>query len=582
MCILLLMGTLEIMSMRGETQTIDEGVHLTAGVSYLLKWDFRMNEEHPPLIKDLAGLSVLLVHPHILFDTPAWREGNEWAFAHDFLYLSGNNADRILFAARIPMVLVSLALACMIYLWGRRIGGDLVGLLAAGWYAFDPNFLAHGRYVTTDVGVALGYAVALYVLVRLLEKWTWKRIVAFGITFALAQMTKFSAVFLWILIIVIPILWYFIYPIEGQTLKKIIKRVLTIFASALAGFIVVTFIIYGGQVAYGRDDIRLQQLMVQRSIIVSDGTLDQQRPEVQKVIHLTDPQTATGRFINRIVFDTPVPAWSYFKGLSKLISHDIGGHLAYLLGRYSYVGWWWYFPVAFLVKTPLVTIVFLLAALFVTMSRQRKEFFITRTPGLWVLLISALLYFLWSLTSKINLGVRHIFPVYPALFVLIGCFAAGLWEKSSKTFRAVLVILVAGYMATSLAAYPAYTAYFSEAIGGSNNGPKYLVDSNIDWGQDVKRLKTYLLQNNIPHVCMSYFGQADLPYYGIDYRYLPTSKDPHTPGDVNCVVAISVTSLLSQDQVYWWLKDYTPDARIGGSIYIYDFRGGRTPAINTK
>ena len=93
----------------------------------------------------------------------------------------------------------------------------------------------------------------------------------------------------------------------------------------------------------------------------------------------------------------------------------------------------------------------------------------------------------------------------------------------------------------------------------------------------MKRLKSFLVAENIPYVCMSYFGQANLTTYGIDYRYLQTQDDPHAPADVNCVVAISVTSLLSQDGAYWWLRAYEPDARIGGTIYLYDFRNGRTP-----
>lgn len=581
--LLVLMATFQIVSMVQETQSIDEGVHLTAGVSYLLTGDFRLNEEHPPLIKMISGVGVLLTRPVIHFGTPAWNEANQWAFAQEFIYHSGNDADRILLFARLPMVLVSLGLGLLIYIIGRRIGGESAGLIALGWYVLDPNFIAHGRYVTTDVGAAFAYLAVMYVLVRLLERWSRGNLIAFGIVFALAQMTKYSMVFLWIIIVALPVIWYLAYHRERGTFTFILKRVGLILLIAGVMTSIITFALYWGQVGYGRDDIRVQKLFVERDQLIQSGTLDEQLSILQKVVELSDGTTAGERFYLRILLDTPIPAWSYFKGLVKVISHNAGGHLSYLVGNYALMGWWWYFPVAFLVKTPLVTLVMLLVAVAAYSTRRgRTRLGLTdhsRARGwLWMLVTAAALYFIWSMTSKINLGVRHIFPVYPIIFILIGMVSARLWMHGGRSVRTGILVIMSLYLATSISAFPTYLSYFSEAVGGSVHGPKYLVDSNIDWGQDVKRLRSYMEENAIPYVCMSYFGQANLEYYGIDYRYLPNGNDPHSPADVDCVVAISVTSLLSQDGIYWWLREYEPDVRIGGSIYVYDFRGGRTPA----
>lgn len=580
--LLALMAVFQIASMVQETQTIDEGVHLSAGVSYLLTGDFRLNEEHPPLIKMLSGVGVLLLQPVMLFGTPAWNEANQWAFAQDFLYHSGNDADRILLFARLPMVLVSLGLGILIYYVARRIAGELAGVIALGWYVFDPNFIAHGRYVTTDVGAALAYLAVMVALLRLLEHWTRGRLVAFGVVFALAQMTKYSMVFLWIVIVALPVIWYLVYYHERGTFKHIMSRLSTILLSAIIVTSIVTFIFYWGQVGYGRDDLRVQKLFVERDQLIQSGTLDEQLSILQKVVELSDGTTAGERFYLRVLLDTPIPAWSYFKGLVKVISHNAGGHLSYLVGNYALMGWWWYFPVAFLVKTPLATLIMMFTIVTLYLVRRWREGLgLSNHPGargwVWMLVTSAVLYFVWSMTSKINLGVRHIFPIYPVLFILIGLVGAKAWAFRHRVGRSLLILVTAAYCMSSVFAFPTYLAYFSEAIGGSSNGPTYLVDSNIDWGQDVKRLKTYMQENNIPFVCMSYFGQANLEYYGIDYRYLPNGNDPHSPADVDCVVAISVTSLLSKDGIYWWLREYEPDARIGGSIYVYDFRGGRTP-----
>jgi hypothetical protein len=249
------------------------------------------------------------------------------------------------------------------------------------------------------------------------------------------------------------------------------------------------------------------------------------------------------------------------------------------MNHYTNYGWWWYFPLAFAVKTPFATIILLLAAILGAIQAWTKAKYRNRNSGLWVLGVTGVLYMLWSMTSHINLGLRHIFPVYPAVFVALGCFLAAVMTQNKKNLKIIAICFMVLYATTSLLTYPYYTSYFSEAIGGTVNGPRYLVDSNIDWGQDVKTLKTLMQKNNIPYVCLSYFGQANLEYYGIDFRYLPTKIDPHDPSDVNCVVAISVTSLLSEDGAYWWLRKYQPDVRLGGSIYVYDLRDGRSPVI---
>lgn len=561
--------------MRQEVQTIDEGAHMAAGVSYWLTRDYRLNEEHPPLVKLIAALPVVLAKPHISFNTQAWKESNQWQFARDFLYNNGNDADKLLFLGRLPMVGLTLLLGFFIFLWAKKLAGRLAGLLALAWFAFDPNFLAHGRYITTDVPVTLGFAASLYFLLKLLEKWNLRHGIYFAMAFGLTQVTKFSAVILWLLIILITAIWF---AKRQNPAKTVTKKVLRVLGLAFMGTVASILIVYAGQIKSGKSDPWITALYQEREQIVNQDAIPSESL-VQKLISVSDKKTKVGKAVNYMTRDLPVPGWSYFKGLALVVNHDYWGHLSYLNGQYSNFGWWYYFPEAFLIKTPLASLILIVIA-FIAMAVSLKNFRSEKArPGLWILLFSSAVYFLWSLTSHINLGLRHIYPIYPALFVLIGIFLASVLMYGHKVLKIIAVVFLGLYLTTSILAYPTYTYYFSEMVGGYKNGPKYLVDSNIDWGQDAKRLKKFMLKNNIPFVCMSYFGQASLEYYQIDFRYLPAKDDPHEPKNINCVVAISVTSYLSEDRAYWWLKKYMPDEIIGGSINVYDFRNGRSPKL---
>jgi 4-amino-4-deoxy-L-arabinose transferase-like glycosyltransferase len=574
------MATFQITSMRQEVQTVDEGVHLAAGVSYWLTSDYRLNEEHPPLAKLLAALPVVLAKPNINFSSSAWQTRDQWQFAREFLYQSRNDADQLLFLGRLPMVFLALLLGLFIFLWAKRLGGDLAGFLALAWYALDPNFLAHGRYITTDVAVTLGFTASLYFLFSWLKNWRWQNALVFGLIFGITQVTKFSAVFLWIIILLIGVIWFWHQVSRNLlTIKKALVKIFQVLGIAFVGTFICVTLVYSGQIKSGKNDPWVQELYRERAILVNSPELSQKASLVQKLIKISDEKTFTGKAINYIVKDLPILNWSYFKGLAIVVNHDYWGHLAYLNGQYSEFGWWWYFPLAFLVKTPLATLVLFVVALIAFLWSWREKSNSKGHANFWILGLASIMYFLWSLTSHINLGQRHIFPIYPAIFVFLGIFLSVVVKNRNQVFKILIFAIAVLYLLTSLLAFPAYTAYFSELIGGEKNGHKYLVDSNVDWGQDLKRLRSYLIKNQIPFVCMSYFGQASLVYYGIDYRYLPTSQDPHDPNQVNCLVAISLTSYLSEDGAYWWLKKYQPDVRIGGSIYLYDFRNGRTPRI---
>jgi len=578
--VIALLGTMavtQLCSIRNESQTVDEAIHIAAGVSYWQKRDFRMNEEHPPLIKLIAALPVLMLHPHVPYTDVSWSDTQQWDFGWRFLYASGNNADTILFAARMPMIALTLLFAFLLYLWGKKIGGDLAGIFTLAFFAFDPNFIAHGRYVTTDVGFALGFTATLYCLVRALERWSFRRALAFGVVFGLTQYTKFSAVFLWPIILFLPFVWHIGLSWTADRWRAGLKSCKRIFLVALAGFIIFLPVVYFGQVAKGRDDMIVQRLLKQRQEIVDSG-LDTQLPITQKLVKLTDPETRLGKTIYRIGLDTPIPFWSYWKGLVKIIAHNEVGHLSYLMGKYSETGWKQYFPVAFAVKTPAVTfIAFAVASCFFILRWRRNA--IEKQMRPWSLLfIASLFFFAVAVMGNITIGLRHIFPVYPAVFLLIGWFfATVLKEYRNWSVRASVLLAMAFLLFTSISTYPFYTAYATEFIGGIKNGPRYLLDSNNDWGQGLKYLADYVHSENPSPVCITYYGIAHAPYYGLEPQAVPTSEEMRNGASIECLAIISATSLYGYRDTYSWLWQYKPDGMLAGTMYLFDFRNGRIP-----
>lgn len=616
--LLAIMFFLEVSSAIQESQTIDEGVHLAAGYSYWKKRDFRMNAEHPPLLKLIAAWPLWPLHLKSPFDAQSWRQPDEWQFAKDFIYDNYISADTILLLSRLPMMLLSCLLGFFIFFWSKKLFGLWPALFSLTLYVFDPNIIAHSRYVTTDLGVTLFFLMSVYFFGRYLDKPSSGRLITAGIMFGLAQASKFSAVILLPVFIILYLIKWWQFK-NLFSFKKLIKSFLVILLMT-AGIILV---VYGFELKKPIDDWRINDLYGKQEDILNSESIAEQHPGIQSIIHFTNLSTESGKLIHKFLVNVPVPAYSYFKGLIQLESHNAGGHMAYLMGHYSNYGWWYYFPVAFLVKTPISIFVFLIFIIISFLRLLIKQFkynapeknilsrlklFFKNLPFyVYLLVLPPLIYFLWSLTSRINIGWRHILIVYPFIFIILGYLIKIRWKKynlhsttdsqeiklldkmskgqgeisqsySHETvvlcliYKIIIILHLLFYIFSSLSIYPHFLAYFNEIAGGASNGPKYLTDSNIDWGQAVKNLKKYMLNNKIDYVCLSYFGQAKLEYYQIDYRYLPDRENFHGTNELNCVVAISVTSLYSEDKAYSWLFNYQPTAKIGYSIYIYDFR----------
>jgi 4-amino-4-deoxy-L-arabinose transferase-like glycosyltransferase len=261
----------------------------------------------------------------------------------------------------------------------------------------------------------------------------------------------------------------------------------------------------------------------------------------------------------------------YFAGILYQQEYAKAGHPEFLMGHCSNHGWWYYLIIAFLIKTPVATLVFLLIALVLLIGRIPKGEWINES---FLLLPAAAMFCFFSLNHQ-SIGLRYILPVYPFLFV----FASGAAQLfvSKNIVTGLYIALISWYIAASCCIHPHYLAYFNELAGGPDNGYEYLVDSNLDWGQDLKGLKKYMEQHGITRMNLSYFGTDDPGRYGISYNWLPSFvlQDPNPDRhDKLRWVAISATNLqgvyLGGEKLFALFQRHKPVAKIGYSIFIYD------------
>ena len=544
--ILAVVGVLEVRSAKGETQTWDEGIHIVAGYSYLKFGDYSWNPEHPPLAKMVSALPLLAMgltaHPY----GADGKRPDQVQYGIDFLYKNRRDADTILLATRSANILLTLLFAFAVAWWTRRRYGPAAGLAAAALCAFDPNLIAHGRYVTTDFPVTAFFFFACVLWVEYLEKATLRRLLAAAVVIGLALITKFSAVLLIPSLLILYAACWIRRPKEFP-----IRR------AAIAGGTVFVTVVLMVAVIYWPETVRCWRTQV---------------PQLSTLVVRGNP---AGEILFYVARKLHLPAHAYLTGLNAVVDHNAGGHASYLLGMRSDTGWWYYFPVVFAVKSTMAalaaTMLLLAAALWQGWGKLQLAKISPMTLGL---ALPPLLYFVFSMTSGINIGMRHILPVYPFLYV--GA-AAWLTTRTNRRRAAyVLAALVALQIGECARITPDYLAFFNELAGGPGRGPEYLVDSNIDWGQDVKKLGLWLdAHGGKRRARLYYFGNTQVRYYGIDEIGFPGPLDQKGWDDINEYCVANVTPL---EGVYVHLVDLAPlrmrepVAKIGWSMYVYDLR----------
>jgi len=600
-----------------ESMTYDEKAHIPAAYSYVRYGDMRLNPEHPPLLKDLSGLFLLPLGLEFPLESKEWLEGynEQWAVGDMFINcnrpeLACNDADTILFFSRLPITILAVVLGLFLFFWTKELGGTLAGVFAVTLYAFDPNIIAHNHYVTTDIGSAAFIFFAFYFFVRFLKSPSGKNILLAGLFLGFAQLVKFSAVLLF------PVFGLFVilYALartrrtEGSALLSSLFRSLFSYSLRFTLVVIVCFVSVWCLYAVNISGMPTEKIVAHADLFLSQPNAPA-RLARDAIVTLTESPLTR-------------PFAEYFVGVAKVFSRVAAGNVHYYLGEVKVEASLSYFPVVFLLKETLPFLFVLLATTGYGLYRIVRRFqrdmggkglvrFLTHsfeshiTSYLCVFFI--LFYSYISITGNLTIGFRHLFPILPFLYLLVGKTLADFYrrhegERVTQNLVAIFIgILFLSVIAIPLLTYPSYLSYFNAVGGGHKEGYRYVTDSNYDWGQDLKHLKRFVERVNackqsgvstkekelealcdattlppIDQIRVDYFGGSNPGYYLGQERFISwwAKRTPEAGW-------YAISSFFYQESLYKtpvpgersyeWLASTPPLARAGDSFFIYYF-----------
>ncbi|HUC02074.1 MAG TPA: phospholipid carrier-dependent glycosyltransferase [Candidatus Paceibacterota bacterium] len=617
----------------GDSAIDDELAHIPAGYGYVHELSYDLNPEHPPLIKALAMLPVeIFVNPTFPVNIPAWTTeiNGEWDMGAAFLYNSGNNADEIIQVGRVMPMLVTILTIILVYFLARRMVGTLWALLPTFMFALDPTVLGQGHYVTTDLGAAFGIMLGMFFFLKYIEAPSTKHLWWAGLAFGVAQLTKFSTPLL------VPLFIFLIIVLavrDGNFWRRHGHYAWKLLLIFLIGYVIVVYPVYTLFTTGYPIQKQISDTTTILASFASGPTPAGQMCSGMRCLADLDIWMS-GNYITR-------PAAEYLLGILMALQRVDGGNTIYFLGAVRGSGGWIYFPVLFLLKEPIPTLIIVLLGLALALwwtvkrtlndrrgrgVRARMRTYLVSHFDEFSLASFIVLYWGYSMHSPLNIGIRHILPTIPLIFILsavvwkkwimrldwkaIGVHSASLADSAAAIARSfaasiakyiVLILLLAWLLLETLSAAPYFLSYFNEFGGGVWGGYHFVTDSNYDWGQDLLRLQAWVNANpQVGTIAVDYFGGGD-PHYYLGPKAVPWSSSMGDPADQGIHwLAVSVNTLEGAIQplapgqsrnasdTYAWLAALrppadasgtwlggamgnvpAPDARAGTSIFIY-------------
>lgn len=551
-CLLAILLAQLAFSVRQESITWDEDDHIFAGYMSWKTGEFGLNPEHPPLVKMLGALPLLRMPLRV----PALqnREFKHEAFLDGKDFLFKNDADRMLFRVRMTAAVLTLLLALLIFLAAREMFGSGAGFIALVLFVFDPNILAHGAVLGTDMGLSCFVFATIFAFYRYVKAPSALRLGITGLAAGCALASKHTG----ILVFPMLLLLAFSELVRGTgEAAESGKRMRSTVGASVAINAIAILVLWG---FYGfRYAARPAGL--------------QMNPPFAEFIAPLRPHES--QFLSLFARWHLLPE-SYLYGLADVrLTADFCS--TFLFGKTYNHGVWFYFPGALLVKSTLSLLILLGLALWAIAARK-----LTCWREISFLLIPPAVHFGVAMTSPLNIGIRHILPIYGFLYVLI---AGAAWTliRSKKQWMYVIAVLIMFQAVSSLRAFPTYIPYSNEAWGGPSHTYKYLSDSNVDWAQQLKAVKKYLDSRGIQRCWFAYFaeGVVDSRYYGIPCRPLITpdtqwmNLETDIPIEIDGPVLLSTGStsgeLPSEDlNPYHEFKSLRPTAVIQDAVFVYD------------
>ncbi len=591
---------LAVTSVWNDSIIVDEVPHIGAGYSYLVKQDMRLNPEHPPLAKDLAAIPLLFVNlKQDVFNSEFWQTdiNGQWNFGRRLIYNSGsprlssgeagNDADLIKHLVKLPMLLFFILSAILIFKWARKLYGDTGAITALILFSFSPTVIAHSRFVTTDMPALFGVLLATYYFISYQKEPDHKKLLIAALTFGVALLLKFSTFLLVPYFIIFAITYGFVKnprpadqnaPWFFSKVKNSTKALAQSIAVFIIGFILIVWPVYYFH-TYNYPIERQQRDTTQ--LLSSYGNRTFADPVVW----------ASGKPVIRA-------AAQYGLGLLMVNQRAVGGNTTYFLGEVSRFGWHKYFPIVYFIKEPLAWWGLVLITLLAISTQVKSLKLKVKSAGDWIrnhfdefaMLLWLLIYWGVSINSTLNIGVRHLLPTFPFTIILVSGQISKIGQRAKEQgkkliiiYNLSIIILLGWFVYENLRVFPYYLTYFNQTVGGPSGGYKYVVDSNVDWGQDLVRFSNWVKENNIPKIEFDYFGWADPSYY-LKERYLWLNSSKYTDANdfrarnqSNGWLAISATFLqgsqgpedMPNKVNYLWLNSYQPLTVIGNSIFVY-------------
>jgi 4-amino-4-deoxy-L-arabinose transferase-like glycosyltransferase len=514
----------------------DEPEHIAAGLVLIDRGQYLYDNQHPPFARLLAAIGPYLAGARFHGDPNPIGE----AAGRELLYHSGATYDEILTLARLGMLPFLLVLLVSTWSWMRRWYGEAEALMATLLLVATPVILGHAAVVALDVPVTAMIMLALYRLLRWFEAPTWRAALYLGLSAGLAMASKISAIpFLGVCAISLLLLRALLLPRVGLS-WQLPRRI----GGACVGLLLSAMVLFG---VYGPKRVYLT---------------DAQHTPSRSLDFLVGSHGPLHELAYRFAAQVPLPLGFKMVPLSILgvEFHNTHGHNSYLLGQTALNGWWYFYPVALGVKTPLPLLLLGLAGLSLMAVRGWRAasvYLMAPAACFASIVLFACLY------SHINIGVRHVLIAYPLLAMGAGYLIVSLWQQwRSRVAHLVVAGLVLWQLATLALAYPDYLAYFN--LIGSRHPERILVDSDLDWGgQDLRRLEKVLAARGVQQFWLGYKGTADLGLEPLPHFMFLTPGQPVTGW-----VAITLLTLQENQAGYGWLDRYRPE-HIGKSFYLY-------------
>ncbi len=553
--VLLLMAVLAGGAALRESVTVDEVAHLGAGVSYLQKLDMRMNVEHPPLAKLVAGLPLVIGGARADYRSPAWTFGQDglfpaflaqWSFGHLFLFRWNDPAVTMAWG-RLPMLLLMLALGALIYRCGSRLGGEWGGLLALALYASTPAFLAFGPLVLTDMPVTFFVLLTMWTFAAMWESGGETRAVwRFALALAAAFLTKFSA---------------------GILLVSFMAFRISLRGRPLDGF------------PSGREEgrhWRRRQWRATLKGVLWAGLTVYVVYFLLSVNQPTDSLETLGKNPASLVLRRLLlPLWIYLRGLGLFSMMSV--RPTFLLGHAYSHGVFFYFPVVFLLKTPLAALAtFLLAIPVGLLARHRRSRTTTIIPvdrriywrATWVFLA---VFTALCLISQTTISIRHFTIPMALLILLVAPLPRALASLGESGFRVarplgwLTATLAVASLVTAARAYP-YFIPFLNSLSLGRPGYTLVADSNLDWNQALPEVRQFAERKKLNSVLLDDYGFSDPTMY-VPRAQLWNCQQP-AASDAARWAVVSASMILDGHNC-GWLTGYPHEVLAGGSMYAY-------------